>query len=197
MRYFTSRLPVVIKPVTDFAIAPGTQKLSQEDYATYCTLVEALTEANALRVKAAADAARAVEEAKSRGLEEGRQLAQDELTQAVSDVRASLGEEIALVEPVLADVVEAAIVEILGEQNPLVVVENALRKSLKRLVGEKNIIVRVASEHARKINFSLDEVVEYRFDPELAPCDVIIETPTLHIDMRLDRRLAAIRRAAR
>ncbi len=181
-----------------YRISDGASLIKAEQLSSVEEATRLVSQARATADEIVADAQRAFEEEKARGLEEGRNQARREAFERLVADQAVLDEGLRKMDADLADVVFRCVRKVVDSFDDRALAEAITRSALKQMRREKRAQLRVPSQLYETFCEKIDEIVrgfpeielvDVVEDPSLMPPQIILESDVGRVDGDLTQAL--------
>lgn len=199
MQAYVAKPPVVVVLKADaLQVAPGVTRLRGPDYLNFLASERALAlaQGQAETIVQRADAVR--EDARAKGLVEGRQQARGELLEAVAAVQGTRSQWVKATEPRLVDIVQRCVRDIVKSVNTDSLALDSVHRALAEMTTATDIRIQVHESQVDLLRTKLAElmdkyalrgVMSVEAAMALKPGDCIVESPMGVVDLRVESQL--------
>ncbi len=199
MQTYLARPPVAVV-LTEGAISlgPGIGRIKSVDYTRLVAASQALAHAEARATDLVNQADAVLEDARRSGLQQGRELAREELLSSVAELRAMLSAWVRQTEPRLSDIALRCVQEIVRSTDKSALVQDSVHRALAEMSSAPDIRIQVHADHVAELRARMSELIErhalrgvVRVEAAMAlkPGDCIVESPLGVVDLRVESQL--------
>ncbi len=180
----------------DLNVAPGTKVIPAQDYLNYQRSTDLILNAKIRANTILKDLSKQCTEERIRAREEGRAIAAKEAFEVFVDMSQRAVEYLQQLEPLLVQVVIAAVEKILGSTSEEDKVRSIVSQMINKMQSGGSMTLRLGSETGELVD-TLKQLpnLHCRVDPTLSPDALILESPLGTVDGSLSAQLETLRQA--